>query len=243
MLIWLDHHQKDCAAEHGLLRADDCESVLDIGRSRARLAERERAVLEEARLRAEVLMCEAEAKAQERIEQARAQAVADLAEARRRGYEEGTRQAALEWHARQTGTTIEQARELAGLRDRLAGIVTSAVERIVQAEPRDALFQRALRNVQSLTRGASSLTLRVHADDLSSAESAVAAMNGGTLEGLHVDVVADPALARGGCIFETEGGILDASLDVQLAGLREAMDRAVRRAGLEGAGDAAKGAA
>jgi type III secretion protein L len=43
-------------------------------------------------------------------------------------------------------------------------------------------------------------------------------------------VKVDPTLNPGGCVFESDLGILDASLHTQLEGLRAAMDRAVRAA-------------
>ena len=48
--------------------------------------------------------------------------------------------------------------------------------------------------------------------------------------GLTVELKVDPGLKPGSCIFESDLGVLDASLQVQLEGLRGAMERAVRRA-------------
>ena len=48
-------------------------------------------------------------------------------------------------------------------------------------------------------------------------------------QGLAVEVSVDPALSPGSCVFESEAGIIDASLQTQLDGLRGAMERAVRK--------------
>ncbi|MEF1164548.1 SctL family type III secretion system stator protein VscL, partial [Vibrio parahaemolyticus] len=39
----------------------------------------------------------------------------------------------------------------------------------------------------------------------------------------YVDVVADARLKNGGCILETEVGIIDASIDGQIQALKQAM--------------------
>ena len=41
----------------------------------------------------------------------------------------------------------------------------------------------------------------------------------------YVDVVADPRLAPGACIVESEIGLVEASLERQLAALRQAFER------------------
>jgi type III secretion protein L len=157
------------------------------------------------------------------------QARADAQEAVRRGYEEGQHRAALEWHDRQAAEAVARAESLRRMHEKLAAIVTTAVERIVQTESREALYQRALQGVKSLTRGVSTLVLRVSAADYAQASAALAALPAQP-HGLTVDVKVDPTLNPGGCVFESDLGILDASLHTQLEGLRAAMDRAVRAA-------------
>jgi type III secretion protein L len=116
------------------------------------------------------------------------------------------------------------------MHEKLATIVTGAVERIVHTEERAALYQRALRSVRSFARGASTLALRVSADDHAHARAALDSLKALQTQGLHIEVSVDPALRAGSCVFESEVGILDASLQTQLDGLRAAMDRAVRKA-------------
>jgi type III secretion protein L len=44
------------------------------------------------------------------------------------------------------------------------------------------------------------------------------------------DVLVEPGLRPGSCIFESDMGVLDASLETQLDGLRLAVARALRKA-------------
>ncbi len=215
---------------HGILRRDQVEALCD-----------HTAMLQEARAQADALLAQAReeaaalrAQAQQDAEALWLQAQARIEQACEAGRAEGERQAALAWHERQAGHLVQQADAVRGLHEKLAEVVTSAVERIVHSGDRAALFQRAMRSVQSLSRSATALTLKVHPDDAKAAAEGVQAVEALQTAGLSVDVVADPALPVGSCVFESDLGVVDASLDTQLTALRQAMSRAVQRAVAEG---------
>lgn len=230
MLIRLQAQGDAPAAEHGILRADRVQQVVSLQQLQEELNEHSGAVIEAARQEALALL----EQAREEAEAILATAQAQVDEARQAGYDEGLRQAALDWHDRQATEAIDKNKAVQAMHAKLATIVTSAVERIVQAEERGALYQRALKNVQALTRGASSLTLRVGPDDFDQARDSIATLADLQATGLSVEVKVDAALRPGSCIFESDLGVLDASLQTQLDGLRQAMERAVRRAVSDG---------
>ncbi|MDH0868403.1 type III secretion system stator protein SctL [Mitsuaria sp. GD03876] len=232
MLIWWKGSAPEGAGvpgagvPHGILRAPE-----------ATLLRHEADVRREAIARADALIAEAQDEAARIVAAARADAEALLQEAQGRieaacdaGRAEGERQAALAWHERQAGRAVDQAEAVRGLHERLAEVVTSAVERIVQTEGRAALYQRALRSVQALSRSATALTLKVSHADFDAARDGIAAVAELQAAGLAVEVVVDPALPAGSCLFESDMGVVDASLKTQLDALRAAMSRAVRRA-------------
>ena len=53
--------------------------------------------------------------------------------------------------------------------------------------------------------------------------SVVTAERGEQWEGTHVSVVPDPAVTRGGCVVESDFGVIDASVDAQLGELARAL--------------------
>jgi type III secretion protein L len=237
MVIWLHGTQIPTGLVNGVLRAAEVESLRSLEEIRVDLVQQEQVILNAAHQQADELLAQAQAHAQELINDAHAQAQTMLEEmeahveqAKRDGYEEGRHRNSIEWAERQTRQTQSRAQALQNMHEKLAVIVTSAVERIVHTEQRDALYQRALRSVQTLTRGASQLTLRVGPADYEAAAKAVGELKGLAANGVQLEVAVDPALKNGSCIFESELGILDASLETQLAGLRNAMGRAVHRA-------------
>lgn len=230
MVIWLHGRTGDVGVEDGIVPAAHVGELAEFDRLRHALEERHDHIVQAAHDEAQALLSQARQEA----EQLLAQAQADAERLRQEAYEDGLRKAALEWHEQQTGQVIDKAQMVRGMHEKLATIVTAAVERIVHTEERGALYQRALRSVQGLAQGASALALRVNAADYEHAQAAIASLKALQMHGLNIEVKVDPALKPGGCVFESEVGILDASLQTQLDGLRAAMDRAVRKAITEG---------
>jgi type III secretion system HrpE/YscL family protein len=239
MLIWSSPGGGQLLAERGIVRANEFATVTLLDE-----------ILGEARAEAQAIRLRAEEDAERLVDGAlqqagqvilearqdadalRAQAALDAEAERTRGHEEGGHEAAAEWYERFAELQARHDSLLDGTEDRLAGIVALAVERIVRTESREAAFARALQGVRDALLESGGARMLVHPDESASAEAALA---GEHAEGPRVQVQADPALLPGACIFESPLGRLDASLDVQLAGMRAALQRATRMALAEAA--------
>lgn len=225
MVIWLRGVGSPIGLEDGVLRAADVQALVSLEALRDALQQEHEALMAAAREQAAGIVEAARQQAQQ-IEQ---QMSARVEAAIQAGFEEGRKRNAQDWHQLQARNALAKAQALRRMHEKLAAIVTSAVERIVHTEQRDSLYQRALRNVQSLTRGVSQLTLRVGPGDIDAARQGVAEARQHAPEGVHLEVAIDATLKPGSCIFESEQGILDASLETQLDALRAAMQRAVHK--------------
>src|SRR6185436_15162682 len=113
--------------------------------------------------------------------------------------------------------------------ERLAAIVSMAVERVIEQEDRAGLFRRSLRTIVKLVKDTPMLTLRVTEADRDIAQGAVDAVKSQLSGALPIEVVTDAAMNEGGCRFESDGGVIDAGLDTQLAALRRAVARAAQQ--------------
>jgi type III secretion protein L len=167
------------------------------------------------------------------IAEARVQAEALLADAREQhtrgrqdGFDEGMKEAAAAWVARALDQAAASQRQLHRQRDRLSEIVSMAVERVVEQEDRQALYQRALRSISKLVRDVPMLTLRVHGSDHDAAQRALKALADELNPELPIEVVADDGVGEGGCVFESDQGVIDAGLPTQLAAIKRAVMRA-----------------
>jgi type III secretion protein L len=212
------------AVEHGVVRAQAAQQLLPLA-----------ALQVQAQQRAEDIVSHAQAQAAELLAQAQAQAdslrrnAADEIEALKASVrEEAERRATVSWHERQWASAQALADKASAMNHRLAEVVTRAVQRIVEVEGRGALFQRALAQIEELTFGFHGSKLRVHGADHEAAAKCVAdILAKGRLPSLSL--VIDPSLEAGSCVFESDAGILDASLQTQLDALQAAMLRAIKR--------------
>jgi flagellar assembly protein FliH len=115
-----------------------------------------------------------------------------------------------------------QARE-AELAEQTREIALLAAQHIVQAELalQPERITEIVTGLLARVRRAERAVVRVHPDDV----PALARMR--DEHGLaHVELEADEALARGGCIVATPIGTLDASLETRLDALRSALKKA-----------------
>jgi len=245
MLTWFTPGRAGVAASNGIVRAHEVGTVMDIVEL-LRTARQERdAILAGAGEEAVKTIDDAQRTADDVIARARQEASELLADAQRqasaeveRGYADGHQKAVEQWHQHHAQLLRAQDKGMTAPEQKLAEIVVMAVQRIIHVEPPEALWQRAMQTVRELLQRRGMVTLRVCADDAARARAAVAGWpTGDPPNSLSVEVRADPTLERGACVFESELGTLDASLDIQLAGMRSALARAVLGAMAAGDGD------
>jgi type III secretion protein L len=219
------HGSDEVFAEHGIVRAEHAQQVLHIVDIESRAALHIAELTASAEKAARELIAAAHVEVNQMLDLTRAQA----AEALQQAYRQGNLLAVTEWHEQQLIAAKSKADKALQLHEKLADVVTTAVERIVQGEGRAALFKRALKSVQSLASGLTAITLRVNAIDENDATASIADLLHTHRPHQQMNVVVDSSLAPGSCIFESEAGVLDASLQIQLDALRAAMSRAVRQ--------------
>lgn len=225
MAVWLTHGPCTVGLDDGVLRAQDhAQLVSSADVANAIDAERER-LLGQAREQADALLADAQAQSDALMAQAQAQ----FDSAWQQGFDQGTQDAAAHWASQQLVAAEARRRSLVRQSERLSGIVSMAVERVIEQEDRSALFRRSLRTITRLVKDAPMLTLRVPEADHDSAQRAVDEALAQANTALAIEVVADPQMPEGACRFESDRGVIDAGLDTQLAAIRRAVERAARQ--------------
>jgi type III secretion protein L len=224
MAVWITHGSRAVGIADGVIRAHD------FARFVASTELLEAAALERTRL-----LGEAQAQADALLEAARAEAASLVAEAQssfeqayRSGLDRGLHDAAAQWAGQALDAAGATRRSLYRQSERLSNLVSMAVERVIDQEDRAALFRRSLRTIVKLVKNIPVLTMRVHEQDREHAQRAVDAVLKQSGSTMSIEVLGDPALVAGGCRFESDDGIVDASLGTQLEALRRAVRRAAR---------------
>lgn len=222
MVVWFRHGSCTVGVEDGVVRAGDFAALTDL-LDAARILQTERD-----RLCADV---DVEIAALRETAQAEAEALLNEARATHErahasGYAEGMALATERWTDNALREAASTQRSLMRQTQRLSQIVSLALERIVAHEDRAALFQRSLAAITKIVRDVPMATLRVSPVDLDSALAAVVAFAPCATGRLQIEVKAEAALPPGSCLFESDQGLVDASLATQLAAIRRAMARA-----------------
>jgi flagellar assembly protein FliH len=157
---------------------------------------------------------------------ARAQADAIREDARRRGREEGRAEAAAELAGLLAAGRAEADAMLARIEPAALAIAARMAELIVgRAVALDPAVMAAIAGeaVAACRTREGLVQLRVHPDDLAAVEPARAALADRLGGAATLELVADEAVERHGCIVDTPVGRVDAQLATQLAALGRAL--------------------
>lgn len=224
MAVWITHGSRAVGIDDGVIRAHDFARLVDSTE-----------LLESAALERDRLVAEARVQADALLEAARVEACSLVAEAQnsyeqayKNGLDRGLHDAATQWAGQALDAAGATRRSLYRQSERLSNLVSMAVERVIDQEDRAALFRRSLRTIVKLVKNVPVLTMRVHEQDREHAQRAVDAVLKQSRSTMSIEVLSDPALPAGGCRFESDDGVVDASLDTQLEALRRAVRRAAR---------------
>jgi type III secretion protein L len=196
-LVRLSRVEGDSLPEGNILKAADYD-----------LIESSRQVLDDARRQAQEIIDAAEHELQARREQ---------------GYREGADQARMELAEQMIDTVTRAVDYFTTVEEDVTGVVVSAVRKIIGELDDVELMRRVVRNALQVARAEKKITLRVCPEQ----EGPIRERVGAILEGFSgvgfLEVVADHRLSKGGCILETELGVVDASVETQLQALEKAL--------------------
>lgn len=160
---------------------------------------------------------DAQAEARRIVDEAKRDAEAIRAEARRDGFAEGRQEALAQISGDAVRVAVDRARGAVAAEADLRRLAVRIAERILGAElamtPEKVV--EIVRQAIGAARSRKPLTVRVHPDDAPLVEKALAEA--------PLAVVADANVDRGGCIVDTGRGTVDARLATQLAAIERAL--------------------
>jgi type III secretion protein L len=222
MALWLQSGDQSIGIDHGIVARDDLAHLMQACELSARAA----AAMSEASDRAAAIMEGAAAQALQVIRDAERDGERLRTEAHARGLSDAAVQWAEELSARAIATHLSVQRSS----ERLAELVMLASQRVIETEDRQALYRRALRTVSQLTRDSKTLVLHVGSEDAVHARDTVAEIAAQVGITVPLEIKVDNRLLAGGCVFESDYGVIDASLGLQVDAVRAAIGRAARTA-------------
>jgi type III secretion protein L len=161
------------------------------------------------------------------LESAEQERQAIIEAAREEGYEDGLRQ----WNAAVAEANAARDRYLAESEPELIRLAVRIAQKIIGEELRtnpEAIVSIARECLEGLGRERS-LTLRASSSDLEVMRRRIDVLRERAGPQRSIEVVADAAVTPGGCIVESEYGIIDARLETQIRCMEEILLRAARK--------------
>lgn len=170
------------------------------------------------------------------LDKARAEAEAMAGEARlayeaekERGYADGLAEGKMEMAERMMDAVAAGVDYLEGLEGTIVDLVMSAMHKVIDGFDDKERVIGVVRKALGYARSQKRVVLRVCPEDADIVQAEMAALQR-DFPGIGIlDVAPDARQAKGACILESELGLIDAGLDVQMAGIRKAFLSQLKR--------------
>jgi len=169
-------------------------------------------------------------KAEGLLEKARQEAEAIVAAAKevfegekRRGYEEGLVEGKMTISEQMIDTVSKSVDYFATIEEKVADTVILALKKIIgEIDARD-LIMKVVKNALTIVRNEQRVTVRVSPSQTETVKEKLNEIMANFPGVSFIDVVADPRLTEGACILETDIGVVDARIEVQIEAIRKAL--------------------
>jgi type III secretion protein L len=170
-------------------------------------------------LDAEAIIAAAEAERKRIIEEAQA----EYERQKQLGYEDGLNEGKLEMAMKMVDSVGYAVDYFGNLENKVVELVLKALRKILGDLDARERVVHVVRTAIGVARNQPNVTLRVCPADAEIARERLNEITG-PYPGIHfLEVVPDPRLSATACILETEMGVIDASLDMQLAAIEKSL--------------------
>ena len=174
---------------------------------------------------AEKIIENAKKEAQEII----AGAKAEYEEEKKRGYKDGLLESKMNMSRQMMDTVARTVNYFASVEEKLVEIVTVALKKILGEMDDKKLILKVVRNALIVARNQKQVTLRVSPTQAEMVKERINSIMAEFPGISFIDVVPDARLKQGGCILESEMGIVDASVDIQIEAIRRSLIKSFRK--------------
>ncbi|MBQ7457138.1 MAG: HrpE/YscL family type III secretion apparatus protein [Desulfovibrio sp.] len=144
-------------------------------------------------------------------------------ERHKEGYEDGLIEGRMEQAEKMLETGMQAVEYLQGLEQQIVDVVTSTVRKIIGDIDAKERIVGVVRTALDQVRGRQRVVIRVCPSDEPNVREALAPMLARVSSARGIELVADTHLSEGDCVLESEMGVVDASLSVQLAAIEHAL--------------------
>lgn len=144
---------------------------------------------------------------------------------RKRGYSEGVESGKEDMAVQMMDLVTKSVTGFAKFEEDIVNVVIRAIRRIIGEIDRTDLITNVVKNALKVVKNQKHATLKVSNDDLKLVREHIDEIKQEFPSLEYIDVFADSHLHDGSCLLETEFGIVDASLEVQLDAIKKSLSK------------------
>ena len=144
-------------------------------------------------------------------------------ERKKQGYEDGVLDGQMQQAEKMLETGMQAVEYLEGLERQIVEVVTTAVRKIVGELDDKERIVRVVRTALEQVRGRQRVLVRVCPEEEPQVREALAPMLARSSAANGIELVADQRMKAGDCMLESEMGVVDAGLEVQLKAIEHAL--------------------
>ncbi len=141
-----------------------------------------------------------------------------------RGFEEGLEEGRMEMAERTFEAIAKGIDFIESLEKTTVDIVMKSLQRILDDMPAQERIVNVVRRALAYVRGQKNVLMRVNPQELAWVEKEINDLSSKVLGVDNIRIVADKMLSQGACVLESDLGIIDASIHVQLNALRKVFE-------------------
>ncbi|MBQ9451783.1 MAG: HrpE/YscL family type III secretion apparatus protein [Desulfovibrio sp.] len=141
----------------------------------------------------------------------------------KQGYDDGVMEGQMQQAEKMLETSMQAVEYLEGLERQIVEVVTTAVRKIVGDLDDKERIVRVVRTALEQVRGRQRVLVRVCPEEEPHVREALAPMLVSASVSAGIELVADQRMKPGSCMLESEMGVVDASLEVQLKAIENAL--------------------
>ncbi len=149
-------------------------------------------------------------------------------EQKRLGFEAGIQEGKMEMATRMIESMARTVDSMGEMEEAVTRAVTRSLRVILGEMDDDELIRKVVTQALSKVRNQKRLTLRCSSKELETVRESMGSILKRYPEISFVDVVPDQRLEKGGCILESDMGVVDASLDKQIQAIESALNRKIK---------------
>lgn len=149
-------------------------------------------------------------------------------EEKKRGYNKGMEEGNQKISEFMIEAVERSVKNFEAFENDMIGVVINALRKILGEMNEKELVSRVVRNALETVRNQKKVNLTVNPDEVQVIKDQLTELLAQFPTINFIEILSDPRISKGGCRLETEVGVVDATIEIQVAAIKRSLTRTVK---------------